>query len=506
MEKFQRYFKLDRSWQHDLLYPLIFREYIYALAHHHLVNINRSPLLENTDYDNKSSLLIVKRLIPRMYQQNFFLFSARNSSQNAFFWWNTNFYSQMISEGLAVIVEIPFSLQLVSSLESSAIVKSPNLRSIHSLFPFLEDTFSHLNYALVVLILYPIHLEILVQILRYWTQDASSLHLLRLFLHEYCNLDPPINSKSSISIFSKSNQKLSLFLYNSHVCEYESTFFFLRNQSSHLRSISSSLLFERLYFYGKIEHLLKVLSNDFWVILSLLKDPFMHYVRYQAKSILALKQKLLPINKWKYYLVNLCQCHYYAWSQPERFHIKQLSKHSLSFLGYLSSVRQNPSVVRGQMLEQSFIIGNSMKKLDTIIPIIPLIVLLAKSKFCNTLGYPISKPTWADSSDFDIIDRFVRICNNLSHYYRGSSKKKSLYRLKYILRLSCVKTLARKHKSPVRAFVKRFHSKFLEEFFMEDEQILSLIFKKTSFYSLKLYRGRIWYLDIISIKDLTNHQ
>nr|YP_009973471.1 maturase K [Oxalis corniculata]ACC64223.1 maturase K [Oxalis corniculata]AMC30914.1 maturase K [Oxalis dillenii]QNH92923.1 maturase K [Oxalis corniculata] len=506
MEKYQRYLKLDRSWQHDFLYPLIFREYIYALAHDHFLNINRSILLENADYDNKSSLLIVKRLIPRMYQQNHLIFSTNDSAKNPFFWYNKNFYSQMLSEGLAVIVEISFSLRLVSSLERSEIIKSYNLRSIHSIFPFLEDKLSHLNYVFVVLIPYPIHQEILVQILRYGAKDASSLHLVRLFLHEYSKWNRLFNSKNSSSIFSKSNPRLFLFLYNSYVYEYESTLLFLCNQSSHLRSTSSRIFFERMYFYGKIEHLAKVFANNFRGILWLLKDPFMHYVRYQGKSIFASKDTRLLINKWKYYLVNLCQCHYYAWSQPERVYINQLFKHSLDFLGYLSNVRLNPSVVRSQMLEKSFIIDNVMKKLDTIIPIIPLVGSLSKSKFCNTLGYPISKPTWADSSDSDIMDRFVRICSNLSHYYRGSSKKKSLYRINYILRLSCVKTLARKHKSPVRAFLKIFNSQVLEEFFTEKEQIRSFIFPRTSSFSWGLYRGRIWYLDIISIKDLDNHE
>ena len=147
-----------------------------------------------------------------------------------------------------------------------------------------------------------------------------------------------------------------------------------------------------------------------------------------------------------------------------------------------------------------------MKKLDTIVPIIPLIGSLAKTKFCNAVGHPISKPTWADSSDSDIIDRFVRIYRNLSHYYSGSSKKKSLYRIKYILRLSCVKTLARKHKSTVRAFLKRLGSELLEEFVTEEEQILSLIFPRVSSISGRLYRGRIWYLDIISINDLATDE
>ena len=148
---------------------------------------------------------------------------------------------------------------------------------------------------------------------------------------------------------------------------------------------------------------------------------------------------------------------------------------------------------------------NAIKKLDTLVPISPMIGSLAKMKFCNALGHPVSKSTWADSSDFEIIDRFARICRNLSHYFSGSSKKKSLYRIKYILRLSCLKTLARKHKSTVRVFLKRLGSELLEEFFTQEEGVLSLIFPRTYSTFRRLYRGRIWYLDIVCINDLVNH-
>ncbi|WP_368854071.1 hypothetical protein, partial [Alkalicoccobacillus porphyridii] len=80
-----------------------------------------------------------------------------------------------------------------------------------------------------------------------------------------------------------------MFLYNSHVYEYESILLFLRNRSSHLRLTSSGVFFERIYFYGKIKYLVKVFVKAFQVNLLLLKDPFMHYVRYQGKSILASK-------------------------------------------------------------------------------------------------------------------------------------------------------------------------------------------------------------------------
>nr|CCI55095.1 maturase K [Teloxys aristata] len=503
MEEFQGHIELDRSWQHHFLYPLIFQEYIYAFAYDH--GLNKSILLENSG-DKKYSLLIVKRLITRMYQQNHFILSPNDSNQNEIFGhkYKKNLYSQMITEGFAVIVEIPFSLLLLSSLGEKEIVKSHNLRSIHSIFPFLEDKFLHLNYVLDILITYPAHLEILVQTLRYWLKDASSLHLLRFFLYEYRNLNSLITPKEFISFLKKKNQRLFLFLYNFHVCEYESLFIFLHNQSSYLRSTSFGALIERIHFYGKLKYLVKVFTKDLGVILWLFREPFPHYVRYQGKSILASKGTSLLMHKWKYYLIYFWECHFFVWSQPKRLYINRLSNHSLDFMGFLSSVRLNSSVIRSQMLENSFLIENIIKKFDTIVPIIPLVGSLAKAKFCNVLGHPISKSVWTDLSDSDIIDRFGRICRNISHYYSGSSRKKSLYRIKYILRLSCARTLARKHKSTVRAFLKRLGSEFLEEFFTEEEKVLSLILPRDSSISRGLYSGRIWYLDIICIHNLAN--
>nr|CBY06016.1 maturase K [Lindernia oliveriana] len=504
MEEIQRYLQLKRSQQHDFLYPLIFQEYIYAFAHDR--DFGRSILSENLGYDSKSSLLVVKRLISRMYQQNHFIFSLNDSNQNPFWTSNNNFYSQIVSEGFAFLGEIPFSLRFKSCLEEKNKVNSQNLRSIHSIFPFLEDNFSHLNYILDILIPNLFHVEILVQNLRYWLKDASSLHLLRFLLNEYWN--SLITPKKASSSFLKKNQRLFLFLYNFHVCEYEYFFVFIRKQSSHLRSTSYGVFLERIYCYEKVERLVNVFIKvkDLQANLWLVKEPCMHYVRYQRKSILASKGTSVLMNKWKCYLVTFWQWHFSLWFHPRKIYINQLSNHSLEFLGYLSSVRMNPSVVRSQIVENSFLINNGIKKLETLVPIFLLITSLAKAKFCNGLGHPISKPVWADLSDSNIIDRFGRISRNLSHYYSGSSKKKSLYRVKYILRLSCARTLARKHKSTVRAFLKKLGSELLEEFLMSEEDILSLTFPKPSSTLRGVYRSRIWYLDIIWINDLANYK
>nr|AEX96246.1 maturase K [Maianthemum stellatum]AGL72686.1 maturase-like protein [Maianthemum stellatum] len=519
MEELQGYLEKDRSRQQHFLYPLLFQEYIYALAHNH--GLNGSIFYEPVEvfgYDNKSSLVLVKRLITRIYQQNFLISLVNDSNQNRFVGYNHNnfffshFHSQMISESFAIIVEIPFSLRLVSYFEEKEIPKYHNLRSIHSIFPFLEDKLSHLNYVSDILIPHPIHMEILVQILQCWIQDVPFLHLLRFFLHEYHNLNSLlITQKKSIYVFSKENKRLFRFLYNSYVFEWEFLLVFIRKQSSYLRLISSGTFLERIHFYEKMEHLqmehfVVVCRNYFHRTPWFCKDSFMHYVRYQGKAILASKGTHLLMKKWKYHFFNFWQYYFHVWSQPYRIHINQLSNYSFYFLGYLSSLLLNLSAVRNQMLENSFLIDTITKKFDTIVPVIFLIGSLAKAQFCTVSGHPISKPIWADLSDSDILDRFGRICRNISHYHSGSSKKQGLYRIKYILRLSCARTLARKHKSTVRTFLRRLGSGLLEEFFTEEEQVLSLIFPKTTPFILhRSHRERIWYLDIIRINDLVNH-
>nr|QHA24532.1 maturase K [Polygala lutea] len=506
MEKSQGYFELDKSRQHDLLYlyPVLFREYAYALAYHHRLNrLESLKRSENSVYDNKSSFLIVKRLITRMYEQNHLIFSPHYFNKIFIGGYNKNFYLQRLSEGFGLIMEIPFSLRLVSSLEGSEILKSYNLRSVHSIFPFLEDQFPYLNFMLYVQIPYPINLELLVQTLRHCLKDIYFFHFIRLFLHQYRNWNRIVSlQKKWICHFSKTNPRFFLFLYNFYRFEYESIFLFLRKKSSHLGLTPFLIFFERIDFYGKMDRLEKVFSNDFSITLWFFKDPFMHYVQLRGEFILSSKSSFFFMHKWKYFFINFWQFHFCLWAQSRRIHLNQLDERSFYFLGYIFSVRLNPLVVRSQMLDNSFLIDSVIKKFDTTVPIIVLIRLLIKAKFCNVLGHPLSKPLWTDSSDFDIIDRFAHIWENLSHFYSGSAKKKNLYRIKYILRLSCIKTLARKHKSALRVFLKRLGSELLEEFFTEEEEILSLIFPRTSSTFQKLYRDRFWYLDIICIKNV----
>nr|ALM01747.1 maturase K [Peperomia sp. 7 LF-2015]AOH73283.1 maturase K [Peperomia aff. hispiduliformis LF-2016] len=515
MEKCKGYLETFRYQQKDFLYPLLFQEYIYALVHDHDLN---GPIpyesIENLVYGNKTSSLIVKRLIIRMHKPNHFFISCNKNDfkQNRLLGRKNNFDLMMISEAFSIIVEIPFSFQLVSFLEKKRgeIAKFHNLQSIHSIFPFFEDNIIYLYHISDISIPYPIHPEIFVQILRSWIQDVPSLHLLRTFLYEYCNFGSLFSKREKILFLKKKkNERLSLFIYNYHVYEWEFIFFFLRKKSSHLRSLSWESFLERIHFYGKIQVLVGVLCNDFQKALWLFKDDFIHYVRYQGKYLLISKGTDLLMKKWRYHFIYLWQCNFYFWSQPHRIHRNQLSNCSFPFLGYFASVRRNLSLVKSKMLDSSFFMGTSIKKFETIVPILSLIGSMSKKKICNLLGHPTSKSIWTDSSDSDIMERFGRICRNLSHYYSGCSKKQILYRIKYILRLSCARTLAHKHKSTVRTFLKRLGPVFWKEFLVEEEQVLSFILPRpypTISYRSNKDKERVWYLDITNTNDLTNHE
>ncbi|KAI4993414.1 hypothetical protein ZWY2020_007727 [Hordeum vulgare] len=168
MEKFEGYSENQKSRQQYFVYPLLFQEYIYAFAHDY--GLNGSEPLEIVSWNNKkfSSLL-----------QNFLDNSVNHPNQDRLL---------ILSEGFAIVVEIPFLLRELSCPKEKEIPKFQNLRSIHSIFTFLEDKFLHLDYLSHIEIPNPIHLEILVQLLEYRIQDVPSLHLLRFFLNYYSGI------------------------------------------------------------------------------------------------------------------------------------------------------------------------------------------------------------------------------------------------------------------------------------------------------------------------------
>uniref|UniRef100_A0A8R7QSF7 Maturase K n=1 Tax=Triticum urartu TaxID=4572 RepID=A0A8R7QSF7_TRIUA len=166
-----------------------------------------------------------------------------------------------------------------------------------------------------------------------------------------------------------------------------------------------------------------------WKTLWFFMDPLMHYVRYQGKAILASKgtffeeeMEMLPYQ----FLAILFLFLDSAAKNP----YKPISKLLLRFYGVPFKCTKKFFVSKESNAREFISNRYSMKKFDTIVPATLLIGYLSKAQFCTGSGHPISKPIWTDLSDWDILDRFGRICRNLFHFYSGSSKKRTLYRLK----------------------------------------------------------------------------
>nr|ACB15037.1 maturase K [Microcachrys tetragona]ACB15040.1 maturase K [Lagarostrobos franklinii] len=497
MDEFQRDGNKHRSWQQCFLYPLFFQQDLYAIAHdHHLDRPNCSEPSE-IRISNDFSFLTIKRLINRIRQSkdSVFLFGILHPNQ----WMDRNrsSYSELILEGFTVVLEISFSMRAKYSIEFRNGWKS--FRSIHCLFPLLEEKFPHSNYISDIRLPYAIHPEILVRIFRRWIRDVPSLHLLRFILYECQNSSSSRNSQRAILVSLKENKKLSLFLWNSYVCECESILVPLLKRFYHSRLLSYGSLPERTHFDRKIKNILifpyTISRKRIWF----LKDPFSHYVRYRERSLVALKGSALQVKKWRYHLLHFWLSYSHLWPQPYRVWILELPKNCFSFLGFSLSIKMKNLAVRTRMLDDSFITDLITNEIDPIAPIRSIISFLAKERFCDISGRPISKFAWASLTDDDILDRFDRIWRNFFHYYSGSFNQDGLYCIKYTLLLSCAKTLACKHKSTIRVVREELGSELFIKSFSKEREFISPVLSKTG-----SQRERFWHLDILQMNCLAN--
>nr|YP_009379789.1 maturase K [Callitris rhomboidea]BAX56316.1 maturase K [Callitris rhomboidea] len=483
MDEFQT--NKHRSWQQFFLYPLFFREDLYAIAHDH--NLDRSSSSEPTEIavSHFLSFLIVKRSIRRIRKQK----NSINFSDH-----NKNFSFKSILEGFTVVLEVSIAMR------SKHFIKGMNgwnsLRSIHCIFPLMEDKLPHSNYISDIQVPYSIHPEVLVRVFRRWIRDAPSLHLLRSILHEWKN---SFSEKKTL-ITQRENTRFSLFLWNSYMYECESFFIPFIKQILNSQSLLYACFPDRTHFEKKMKQIVlfplhKMRKKKIW----LLKDCFLHYVRYGERALIALKGTHFQMKKCRYYLFHFWQYYFHLWFKPYRIRGLELSKTSFSFLGFFLHVKMRSLLVRTKMLDDLFITDLIIDELNPISPIRSILFSLAKEKFCDISGWPISKLSWTSLSDDDILDRFDRIWRNLFHYYSGSINQDGLYHIKYILLLSCAKTLACKHKSTVRVVREQLGSELFSKSFSKERELLSSSFSKTH-----SQRERIWNSEISQINPLAN--
>ena len=484
-------------YQQRFLYPLLFQDDLYAIAYNRLLNKFNLKKIENFHLHEQFSFLILKRLIKKIHRKTSIDKLKKNYSNNKVFNsnFNTHFYSKVLREGFTIILEIFFSVRLERTFIKKKVNKWTSYQSIHSVFPFIEDNFSHSNFILNKKIPYFIHPELLTRILRRRIQDTSFSHLLRLLFYKNKRL---ITLNTNMFFFQKETSSLSKFLWNFYICELE---FVLVNQWKTLNYFKSLLYLtsvNKKQCIKKIQHVindpLSMKSQGFFYK----KKTSFHYVKYNNNYIIAIRGSHYLAEIWNFFFFQFWYYYFNHSFNVSKISIKNLFKNSFSFLGYLFNIQTKNVLVETKMLKtfkKNYIIK---KELCSITPILFLIQLLAKEKFCDILGHPISKLSWTTLTDDEIFNRFNQIWRNFFYYYSGCKNKKNLYQVQYILRFSCAKTLACKHKSSIRYVWKQHGSNFFaKSFFFKKQELISLKF-------LKLYPSikKIWYLDIVQINEL----
>nr|WGO00093.1 maturase K [Hymenoloma crispulum] len=480
--------------QQRFLYLLLFQDDLYAIAYNRSLNKINLKKVENYNLNEHFNFLILKRLINKIRRKKNVGDLKKNYNKVFNINCNTHFYSKAIREGIAVILEIFFSVQLEKTFIKE-FNKWTSYQSIHSVFPFIEDHFLHSNYILNTKIPYFLHPELLTRILRRRIQDTSFSHSLRLIFHKNKKL---ITLNTNKFIFEKEMTRLSIFLWHSYICEFE---FFLVNQWKALNYFKPFLyltLLDQTYCIEKIQHIINdPLSIKLQSFFYKKKTSF-HYVRYDNNFIIAIRSANYLAEKWSFFFFQFWYYYFYYLFNPFRIKIKKIFKNCFSFLGYFFGIKTKSIVVETKMLHNLKKKYITKKELYSNTPILSLIELLAKEKFCDTLGHPISKLAWTTLTDDEIFNRFDQIWRNFFYYYSGCKNKKNLYQVQYILRFSCAKTLACKHKSTIRYVWKKHGSNFFaKSFFFKKQELISLNFFKL-YPSIK----KIWYLDIVQINSL----
>lgn len=491
--------KKNFVFQQNFLYPLLFQDDLYAIAYNYKLNKSNLKKIEHFNLNEQFSFLTLKRLIKKTRQniRNIKIGKLKkNYSNNKIFNinFNTHFYSKAFQEGFAIILDIFFSMQVEKTYQKN-LNKWNSYQSIHSVFPFIEDNFSHSNFILNKKIPYFIHPELLIRILRRRIQDTSFSHALRLLF--YKNKKLITLNTNSFFLFQKEKSKLSKFLWHFYICELE---FFLINQWKILNYFKSLLyltLANQKQCIQKIQHI----TNYSLALKSQLlykKKTSFHYVKYYNNCVIAIRGSYFLAEIWNFFFFNFWYYFFnYSFNVPKT-NIKNLVKNSFFFLGYLLNIQIKNIAVETKMLKnlkKNYIIK---RELSSVTPTFFLIRLLAKEKFCDISGYPISKVIWTTLTDNEIFSRFNQIWKIFFYYYSGCKNKKNLYQVHYILRFSCAKTLACKHKSSIRYVWKKYSLNFFAKlFFFKKQNLISL-------KSSKLYPSikKIWYLDNVQINTL----
>nr|YP_010328021.1 maturase K [Ceratopteris thalictroides]UJH19085.1 maturase K [Ceratopteris thalictroides] len=474
----QKYKKFSTSKDcFSYLSLLLFEENVYL--------INIKPRSNESDIKlnfGTRSTVAVKRLIISVRKQNYSnIINSKKFVRKSIDRLNTDLYFFPIFKLICLMLGFSLFHRAETNIIKSNFEMS---QSIHSIFLFLEDRFPKSQHILNMDLPQNLHLEIPIRLFRQQIKDVSFPHLLRIF---FCKSSFR-NDKNYFSPGKVKKTTVNPLLQNFHLYGIDFLLNIAWTKILKLR-INSVFSIDRHNVMTKEKNVSLYLLNEFeseWKIINsfLTRNLCIHYARYKNRVFIAVEGTRYFAKKWSYYFLVLLNSYFHYQTRMNQLHLKLLYTNYVSLLGYTSIRQLFTKAVCIETTKDLYISISNEEKLYPKIPILNVINILSKHKFCDHLGRPIGQISWAILTDDQILNRYVKLWQVFSLYYDASTNRDKLGRLKYILQISCNSTLACKHKSTIRLLQRKFHLEKVSQF---------NLFKSSGHSRNK----RVWHLTLI---------
>lgn len=343
--------------------------------------------------------------------------------------------------------------------------------SIHSAFLFLENRYHFCNYLLEDKIHSLIHPEIIIRILRKYIKDVCLIHFYRIVFHFIM-----IHLNRSKQQFDYSRDQAILSMRNIYAIEIDSFFadesLKILNQTKYcpIWAPYDQSLFHKYTFYEFhvtfksvlnkqiLKHVIysKLSQNKHGLgLISFYRFGACHYLRCNStwKFAIQANSNFRYIFGFRYMRFITRRmgtfCFYYVSNIV--YYIRFITKYKIFLLGVL--VQNDNAVVKIQTQIFQKILPITYLQIQYIRILSPshlVIKTLYKYHLCTSTGYPLHRYSWTTLGNIHIVQRFKALQHSIMFYYSGCINRKALSYVKQILRYSCAKTLAFKHKTTTR--------------------------------------------------------
>lgn len=140
--------------------------------------------------------------------------------------------------------------------------------------------------------------------------------------------------------------------------------------------------------------------------------------------------------------------------------ITRFDSKPILFLGYNAKIARNKKILKKTENGRNLFQRTTGHLVKLTVPMQRVIDKLVIKGLCDKDGCGCSKASWTVHEDVAIVKAYSQLVYGLINYYSLADYRNQLHRIYFILRTSCAKTLARRHRTSVKSiFVK--HGKSL---------------------------------------------